>query len=156
MQTNDSASRRKLFWREFWILWGAGVVSAAVAALISGLPVTPVADRLFLGNVLSRGGLLDVIEGVEIVLETAIIVGVGLLAARSLGLGAPFLERWLRGERISVHGRSLLIPALLIGVDGRDSEFAGSAGSSSQSTRGGSPSRADFELHGSCKVVAKD
>ena len=116
MQMTDPASKQNIFRREFWILWGAGVVSAAVAALISGLPVTPVADRLFLANVLSRGGRLDVIEGAEIILETGIIVAVGLLAARSLGLGAPFLERWLRGERISVQCSSLLIPALVIGV----------------------------------------
>ena len=39
---------KKLFWREFWILWGLGVVAGAVSAFVVKLPVTPLASHLFL------------------------------------------------------------------------------------------------------------
>jgi hypothetical protein len=69
-----------------------------------------------LKGVLLRGGRLDVIEGVEIVVEAAIAVGVGLWAAHSGGLGAPLLEGWLRRERVFPRLSSPLAPALTVGL----------------------------------------
>ena len=107
---------KKLFWREFWILWGLGVVAGVAGALITTLPVTPLANHLFLkGDDLSRHSLLG-LELAEIVFELAITVGVGLLAAHAVGLGAPLLEAWLRGARSHPSVSSLLVPMLVVGI----------------------------------------
>jgi len=55
-------------------------------------------------------------EAIEITVWLAITVGVGLLAAHGVGLGAPILERWLHGEKIRSQLRSALVPSLLVGV----------------------------------------
>ncbi len=107
---------KKLFWREFWILWGLGVVASVAGALSTTLPVTPLANHLFLkGYDLSRHSLLG-LELAEIVVEIAILVGVGLLAAHAVGLGAPLLEARLRGDRGYPSLSSLLVPTLIVGV----------------------------------------
>jgi hypothetical protein len=107
---------KKLFWREFWILWGLGVIAGVTGALITTLPVTPLANHLFLkGYDLSRHSLVS-LEIAEIVFELAITVGVGLLAAHAVGLGAPLLEAWLRGGPSYPSLSSLLAPTLIVGI----------------------------------------
>ncbi|HXQ25922.1 MAG TPA: hypothetical protein VN822_05910 [Candidatus Acidoferrales bacterium] len=107
---------KKLFWREFWIMWGLGVAAGAAEAYIAKLPVTPLAHYLFLKSHELHGSSLAGLEGAEIVLELAITVGVGLLAAHAVGLGAPILEAALRGERDYPNLSSLLVPTLLVGL----------------------------------------
>lgn len=107
---------KKLFWREFWILWGLGVVAGAVAAYIAKLPVTPLANYLFIKGHDLYGSSLACLEGAEIAVELAIAVGVGLLAAHAVGLGAPILEAALRGEKDFPNLTSLLVPTLVAGV----------------------------------------
>ena len=52
----------------------------------------------------------------EIPVELAIAVGCGLLAAHRIGLGAPIVENWLRGEPIKSQAGSLLVPSSLVAV----------------------------------------
>lgn len=107
---------KKLFWREFWILWGLGVVADATGAFIAKLPVGPLSDYLFLRGYDQHQPWFVGLEAAEIVFEMAITVGVGLLAAHAVGLGAPPLEAWLRGERSHPSLSSLLVPTLLVGI----------------------------------------
>ena len=107
---------KKLFWREFWILWGLGVIADASGAFIARLPITPIANYLFFKGCDLHQAWFVGMEAAEIVVEMAIVVGVGLLAAHAVGLGAPLLEAWLRGERSYPSLSSLVVPTLLVGV----------------------------------------
>jgi len=68
------------------------------------LPGPPLTSYLFLRQTL--GGAL----------ELAVAVGLGLLAARRIGLGAPLVESLLRAEPMSGRLRAILAPSLVIGV----------------------------------------
>jgi hypothetical protein len=115
MQIFGSTTEKRSFWREFWILFGAGVFADAILVVISHIPTTPVATFLFVKYNPPKPELLG-IAAAEIVINLALIVGFGLLAARAMGFGAPILEKWLRGEPIRPHLRSVFVAALLVGV----------------------------------------
>lgn len=106
---------KRLFWREFWLLWSAGAITGATFAVLVRIPITPVATILFLRGY-SRRPLLLGMEAAEIAVWLAIAVSVGLFAAHRVGLGARLLEGWLRGEAIKSQLRSMLVPSLLVGV----------------------------------------
>jgi hypothetical protein len=115
MQIFASATEKRLFGPEFWVLFGAGVFADAILVVISHLPTTPVAMFLFVKYNPPKPEMLG-IAAAEILINLAIIVGFGLLAAHATGFGAPILEKWLRGEPIRPHLRSVFVPALLVGV----------------------------------------
>lgn len=104
-------SDRALFWREFFILLGAGFFGVIVMlpyaiTLLGGVPTeVPVPFPLLLA--------LGVVQNTLIL---ALAIGVGLLCARRVGLGAPILEGWLRGEKVGEQGRAILIPSVLLGL----------------------------------------
>jgi hypothetical protein len=101
MQIIGSTTEKRLFWREFWILFGAGLIANAILVALSHLPTTPVAMFWFIkDNPQSR--MFLAIAAAEIVIDLALVVGLGLLAAHAMGFGAPILETWLRGEPVSV------------------------------------------------------
>lgn len=108
-------TEKRLFWRQFWLLWGAGVIIGAIVAALVRIPTTPLAALLLLRNHSQKPVLLGV-EAIEITIELAIAVSCGLFAARRVGLGAPILEKWLRGEKIKSQLRSLLVPTFLVGI----------------------------------------
>jgi hypothetical protein len=106
---------KRLFWREFWLLWGVGAITGGTFAVLVRIPITPLATILFLRGYSKRPPLLGM-EAVEITVWLAITVSGGLLAAHRVGLGAPLLEAWLRGGTIKSQLRSMLVPSLLVGV----------------------------------------
>jgi hypothetical protein len=106
---------KRLFWREFWILWSAGAITSAIFAALVRIPTTPVAAILLLRGH-SQTPLLVGTEAIEITVELAIAVSCGLLAAHRIGLGAPIVEKWLRGEPIKPQLRPLLVPSLVVGI----------------------------------------
>jgi len=110
----DSAAKTsgRFNWREFWLLWGAGVASA-VAVLPYALTLLPTMARKPLPFSLPVLVLLSVAQS-SVVL--ALAVGLGLLAARAVGLGAPLVEAWLGGERVDERLRAILAPSVLVGV----------------------------------------
>ena len=106
---------KRLFWREFWLLWSAGAITGAIFAALVRIPTTPVASILLLRG-RSQKPLLVGTEAVEITVELAIAVSCGLLAAHRIGLGAPIVERWLCGEPIKPQVRSILVPSIVVGI----------------------------------------
>ncbi len=115
MENLESVSEKRLFWREFGILFGAGVIADAILMMMSHLPTTPVAMYVFVKYNPPKPEMLA-IASAEIVINLALIVGLGLSAAHSTGFGVPILEKWLRGQPIRQHLRSVLVPALLVGM----------------------------------------
>ena len=108
-------TEKRLFWREFWFLWSAGVISSAISAVLARIPVTPLATFLLLRGH-SQKLLLAGTEAVEILVELAIAVSCGLLAAHRIGLGAPIVEKWLRGGPIKSDVRSSIVPSLTVAM----------------------------------------
>jgi hypothetical protein len=106
---------KRLFWREFRLLWGTGVIIGAIFAASVRIPTTPLAMLLLLRNH-SQKPLLLGMEAIEITVGLAIAVSCGLLAAHRVGLGAPIVEKWLRGEAIKSQLRPRLVPSLLVGI----------------------------------------
>jgi hypothetical protein len=106
---------KRLFWREFWILWGAGAITGAIFAALVRIPTTPIASMLLLRGHTQKPLLVGV-EATEITIELAIAVSCGLLAAHPIGLGGPILEKWLCGEPIKAQVRTLLVPSLVVGI----------------------------------------
>jgi hypothetical protein len=106
---------KRLFWREFWVLWSAGAITGAIFAALVRIPTTLVASILLLKGH-SQKPLLVGTEAIEITVELAIAVSCGLLAAHRIGLGAPIVEKWLRGEPIKPQVRPMLVPSLVVAV----------------------------------------
>ncbi|MFQ5885906.1 MAG: type II CAAX prenyl endopeptidase Rce1 family protein [Anaerolineae bacterium] len=104
-------SDRALFWREFFILLGAGLLGVIAVlpytiTLQGGVPKElPIPFPLLLAIGVAQNGLI-----------LALAIGVGLLCARRVGLGAPILEGWLRGEKVGERGRAIILPSILLGL----------------------------------------
>jgi len=104
-------SDKALFWREFFILLGAGTLGVVAVipyqfTLLGGLPEEiPIPFPVLL--------LVGILQNMVLL---ALAIGVGLFCARRVGLGAPILEGWLRGEKVGERGRAILIPSVLVGL----------------------------------------
>jgi hypothetical protein len=106
---------KRLFWREFWLLWSAGAITGAIFAALVRIPTTPLAAILLLRGH-SQKPLLVGAEAIEITVELAIAVSCGLLAAHRIGLGAPIVEKWLCSEPIKSQVRQILVPSVVVGI----------------------------------------
>ncbi|MGO9588518.1 MAG: hypothetical protein ACLP3K_00550 [Candidatus Acidiferrales bacterium] len=115
MQIAGATAKSSLFWREFWILFGAGLTASAALAAISHLPMTPIAIFLFVKGSLEGPALVSIAVA-ETVIGLLLTVGLGLLAAHSIGLGAPILEKYLQRGSVVPYLRVAVIPTLLVGV----------------------------------------
>ncbi len=104
-------SEKALFWRQFFILLGAGTLGVVVVipyqfTLLGGLPEEiPIPFPVLL--------LLGILQNMVLF---ALTIGVGLLCARKVGLGVPILEGWLRGEEVRDRGRAIITPSMLVGL----------------------------------------
>ncbi len=108
-------TEKRLFWREFWLLWSAGAITSAIFAALVRIPTTPFATFLLLRGH-SQKALMVGTEAIEIAVGLAIAVSCGLLAAHRIGLGAPIVEKWLCGEPIKSQARALFVPSLVVGI----------------------------------------
>ena len=106
----DLQSQRGYPWRLFFLLLAAAILSAlAVLPYVMGLlseilnarPMPPLALPL------------PVLVVLQATVNFGVAVGLGLLFARQLGLGAPFLENWLYEEPMTGLGRPLVIGAVV-------------------------------------------
>jgi len=106
--------RKPFNWREFLILWGVGVLG-----VVAVLPYTLTLQAPLIEQMPSLPMPLSVVIAVQIVQNAvlvAIAVGLGLLLATRIGLGAPLLEARLRGEPVGQRLRALLAPSVLAGA----------------------------------------
>ena len=100
-------------WRVFWLL-----LFAAVAAVGAALPL---AFELFRPLIESSPPpaplpLLIIVGVIQNLLLLGVAIGVGLLLARKLGLGAPLLESWLYRRKPEPGGGNSLVVGALLGV----------------------------------------
>lgn len=102
---------KPFFWSEFGILLGAG--------LLGVLAIIPYSLTLY-GAKLEKAPiplpLLLSLQFLQNAFFVAIAVGLGLLLARKIDLGAPLLEGWLAGQEVSPKLRTILAPAVLLGL----------------------------------------
>jgi membrane protease YdiL (CAAX protease family) len=106
--------RKPFNWREFFILWVAGVLG-----VIAVLPYTLTLQAPMLEKMPPLPIPLTVLVAIQMVQNAvlvAIAVGLGLLLAGRIGLGAPLLEARLAGEAVSQRLRALLAPSVLAGA----------------------------------------
>jgi membrane protease YdiL (CAAX protease family) len=101
-------------WRLLWFLLIASLVSAAVSLpfvfevfrpLIENSPPIPI--PIF---------LLVIVGVAQNFLLFGVIIGVGLLLARKIGLGAPLLESWLYRRRSPIKVRDSFTPGAIVGI----------------------------------------
>lgn len=117
MASNESEkvmTKKPFNWREFLILWGAGVLG-----VIAVLPYTLTLQAPLIDKMPPLPVPLAVVIAVQVVQNAvlvAIAVGLGLLLATRIGLGAPLLEMRLAGEVVSQRLRALLAPSMLAGA----------------------------------------
>ena len=106
--------RKPFNWREFLILWAAGV-GGVIAILPYALTVqAPLLEEM--PPLPIPLAALIAIQVVQNAVLVAIAVGLGLLLAGRVGLGAPLLEACLAGEPVRRRLRALLTPSVLAGA----------------------------------------
>ena len=106
-------NQKQTFWREFLWLWSIAGTVSAVSLSLSHFPLAGLERQLLIPfHAQSTSAIL-----IELIAQSsihlAIAIGVGLLASRRVGLGAPLLEAWLRGGPISPRLYAAVIPILL-------------------------------------------
>jgi len=107
-------TKKPFNWREFLILWAAGVWG-----VIAVLPYTLTLQASLIEKMPPLPVPLAVVIAVQVVQNAvlvAIAVGLGLLLATRIGLGAPLLEARLVGEAVGQRLRALLAPSVLAGA----------------------------------------
>jgi len=100
---------------EFCILFGA--------ALVGWLAVMPYSLRLLKASVQSKPLTMSVpalvlLSFLQTVILSAVAIGVGLLAAHAIGLGAPYIETALSGNGTIRAVAVMLPPAVALGILG--------------------------------------
>lgn len=106
--------RKRFDWREFLILWAAGIFGTAAV-----FPYTLGLQGLWQAQFPPWPAYLTSLIAVQFAqnaILVAIAVGLGLLLARRIGLGAPLVEARLAGEAVGRRLRALLLPSMLVGV----------------------------------------
>ena len=110
----EDARARKYPWRVFWVLLIAALAGAAAA-----IPLVFEVFRPLIENAPAPSfpvPLIIIIGITQNTLLLAVVIGIGLLLARKLGLGAPLLESRLYRERPRVNARDSLMYGALVGV----------------------------------------
>ncbi len=111
--SNTEKSRQEFNWREWAILTVAGI-----AATFSGLPgLWSVVEQSAEKMGISMPAFLA-LQFLPSVVQISLIVAIGLFFAQRTGLGAPILERWLKSEAVGSQVRSIIVPAISLGVLG--------------------------------------
>jgi membrane protease YdiL (CAAX protease family) len=101
-------------WRLFWLL-----LLAAIAGVGAAIPLV-----LEVFQPLVKSGpplplplpIIIIIGLVQNLILLSVAIGVGLFAARKLGLGAPLLQAWLYGEQPRQSARGSLVLGGVVGV----------------------------------------
>jgi membrane protease YdiL (CAAX protease family) len=98
-------------WSEFFILWAMGIVGA-ILVMPYALTLNPIPkDKIKIPY-----PALIAISIVQSVLLLGLAVGIGLLAAKAVGLGAPVIEAALKGEPLGSQLILILLPSIIAGL----------------------------------------
>ncbi len=100
-------------WKVFFI-----VLAASTFGVISVMPYTLTLQAETLSKVTLPIPLplLLTIQVAQNAVMLAIIIFLGLLLAKRIGLGLPILEAKLRGESVAAQVKAMLLPSILLGV----------------------------------------
>ncbi len=114
-EKTNALHHRRFNWRLLWLL-------TALAA-IGMVAILPYDLTLKYGGNLPTNlplplPLLLIVQVASQVVLFAILIAVGLLLAGQVGLGAPLLADWLKGEPVAKRLKALLLPSVLWGVLG--------------------------------------
>lgn len=102
--------QKSIFWQECFCLWTVAVALSVLSAALVPLGSARISRRLFIPfHAKSTFPLLFALI-IQNSLQLAVCVGVGLVVAHKLGLGAPILEAWLRREPIGPRLFRILLP----------------------------------------------
>lgn len=109
----DTHMKTIINWKVFFILW--------IASVLSTLLILPYAMELQSSAIdLSNIGIplpaLIAIQTVQSAVVFAIIIFLGMLLARRVGLETPILESWTRAESIADKIRAVLPLSIILGV----------------------------------------
>src|ERR1700690_2359928 len=101
------------YWLEFGIL--------LAAALFGGLAIMPYSLRLLKASTQGKPLKMSIsrimlLSFLQTIILSVIIVGVGLLAAHAIGLGAPYLEAAITGNATSGAVVSMSLTAAALGL----------------------------------------
>ena len=108
--------QKPLFAREFLCLWLIAATAQALSDFLSHFPAAALERLLWIPIHSQSARALLIALIAEHSIHLAIAVGTGLIVAHRLGLGAPLLEAWLRGEALSPYSHAPVRPILLIVV----------------------------------------
>lgn len=100
-------------WKVFFILW-----IAAILATIAVIPYTLELQSSVLASLSISLPALVAAQLAQSAVLFAVMISVGMLLARRVGLGAPIVEAATRGEPITDRMRSILPVSILIGIMG--------------------------------------
>ena len=108
-------SQNKFNWKVFLTLWLVSVVAA-----LAVLPYALTLQRSALEKMTATVplGVILTVQFLQTVILFGVATSVGLLLAKRIGLGAPLLEGFFAGEKVSGRIRIFLLPAVLFGVVG--------------------------------------
>lgn len=113
MNTESMVAKKRFDWRVFAILWFAGIVGLIAIVPYSLALQAPALAKAQLPVPLE---ILIPIQLAQNAVILAVVVGIGLLAANRVGLGAPILEAWLAHQPIGDKVRAILLPSVILGV----------------------------------------
>jgi hypothetical protein len=104
-----------IFWSEFGILF--------TAALVGALAVMPYSLQLIKSSSQTKPLKLSVpklllLSFFQTAILSAIAIGIGLLAANAIGLGAPYIEASIAGNGVIPAVALMLSPAIALGLLG--------------------------------------
>lgn len=100
-------------WKVFWILWIAAIISALLILPYSLELQSPAIDLSLIPIPLP---VLIAIQTVQTAILFAIIIFLGLLLAKRVGLGTPILDSMTRGESVADRLRAILPVSIILGV----------------------------------------
>lgn len=101
-------------WRLLLLLWGLLLV-----ALITFVPYQMTLAAGMQSNSTSAGLMIHTSALVGVVVNGLVflpVLALGLFAAGRIGLGAPILDGWLRGQAVGQQARAVVKPALVAGL----------------------------------------
>jgi hypothetical protein len=107
------STQKWIFWREFICLWTISVVIGLLQVALVRMPSSVIARQLRIPIPTKSPLLIIAAAIIQDCIWLAIVIGVGLIVARKIGLGAPLLEAWLKREPVRQRLRGSLIPIVI-------------------------------------------